>query len=97
MPTFATEFSDCKAWKSAAKYNISHTYWHYSSYCTTGFVSRAMSVDTAGALNVLCWNINPRAQSAGRHSETDLPLTARSEHVFLDGYEIHCIYFPPSS
>ena len=29
MPTFATEFSDCKAWKSAAKYNISHTYWHY--------------------------------------------------------------------
>ena len=36
VPTYATEFGDCKAWKAAAAANISHTYWHYSAYCTTG-------------------------------------------------------------
>merc|ERR1711916_250255 len=36
VPTFATEFGSCDAWRAATAANISHTYWHYSSYCTTG-------------------------------------------------------------
>lgn len=33
VPTFATEFLDCQAWKAAAGAGISHLYWHYSA-CT---------------------------------------------------------------
>lgn len=36
LPTFATEFFGCEAWIAASNANISHTYWHYSSYCNTG-------------------------------------------------------------
>ena len=36
VPTFATEFMDCGAWTAAANAQISHSYWHYSSYCNTG-------------------------------------------------------------
>ena len=38
VPTFLTEFGGCDAWVAASAANISHTYWHYSSYCDTGYV-----------------------------------------------------------
>lgn len=36
VPTFLTEFGSCDIWRAAEPANISHTYWHYSSYCNTG-------------------------------------------------------------
>jgi hypothetical protein len=42
LPTFATEFMSCSLWKAAAAANISHSYWHYSAYCTV-CVSRQKS------------------------------------------------------
>lgn len=50
VPSFATEFGDCHAWVAAAAANISHSYWHYSSYCTTGpsFGNRTVPTDTFG-------------------------------------------------
>eukprot|EP00037_Helgoeca_nana_P013759 m.127186 g.127186 ORF g.127186 m.127186 type:complete len:467 (-) comp22213_c0_seq1:158-1558(-) len=56
VPTFATEFGSCEAWKAAAAANISHLYWHYSSYCTTGpsFGNRTVPSDTFGAC-ILGW------------------------------------------
>jgi len=56
VPSFATEFMSCSAWKDAAAANISHSYWHYSAYCTTGqaFGNRAVPTDTFGAC-ILGW------------------------------------------
>jgi hypothetical protein len=56
VPTFATEFMDCAAWRAAAAANISHLYWHYSAYCTTGaaFGNRTPVADTFGAC-ILGW------------------------------------------
>ena len=56
IPTFATEFGDCGAWTACAAANVSHLYWHYSSYCTTGpaFGNRAVPADTFGAC-ILGW------------------------------------------
>lgn len=50
IPTFATEFGSCEAWRAAANANISHMYWHYSSYCTTGpsFGNRSVPSATFG-------------------------------------------------
>jgi len=50
MPSFATEFGSCDAWTECAKVNISHAYWHYSSYCNTGpdFGNRTVPDDTFG-------------------------------------------------
>jgi hypothetical protein len=55
MPTFATEFMDCGAWTAAESAGISHSYWHYSSYCNTGpsFANNA-DHDTFGAC-ILGW------------------------------------------
>ena len=55
-PTFATEFMSCDLWKLAAGANISHMYWHYSSYCNTGpdFGNRRVPFDTFGAC-ILGW------------------------------------------
>jgi hypothetical protein len=36
IPSFATEFMSCDIWNDATNANISHSYWHYSSYCNTG-------------------------------------------------------------
>jgi len=36
VPSFNTEFGGCDAWNACDAAGISHTYWHYSSYCTTG-------------------------------------------------------------
>ena len=51
VPSFNTEFGSCDAWNACAEANISHTYWHYSSYCTTGpsFGNREVPFDTFGA------------------------------------------------
>ena len=50
VPSFNTEFGSCEAWNDCAAANISHTYWHYSSYCTTGpsFGNRKVPDDTFG-------------------------------------------------
>jgi len=44
VPSYATEFGGCDVWDAAKAANISHSYWHYSSYCTTGgdFGNRAV-------------------------------------------------------
>ena len=51
VPTVVTEFGECDVWRDAAKYAISHTYWHYSAYCTTGpaFGNRTVPTGTFGA------------------------------------------------
>ena len=56
MPTFATEFGSCEFWDACAAQNISHSYWHYSSYCTTGpaFGNRTVPTDTFGGC-ILGW------------------------------------------
>eukprot|EP00294_Goniomonas_avonlea_P006034 CAMPEP_0114564094 /NCGR_PEP_ID=MMETSP0114-20121206/13500_1 /TAXON_ID=31324 /ORGANISM="Goniomonas sp, Strain m" /LENGTH=451 /DNA_ID=CAMNT_0001750065 /DNA_START=33 /DNA_END=1388 /DNA_ORIENTATION=+ len=56
IPSFATEFGSCEAWRAAAAANISHTYWHYSSYCNTGpaFGNRTVPTETFGAC-ILGW------------------------------------------
>ena len=56
IPTFATEFSSCSAWNAAAAANVSHLYWHYSAYCTTGsaFGNRSVPDETFGAC-ILGW------------------------------------------
>ena len=56
LPTFATEFMSCDAWRAAAAANVSRLYWHYSAYCTTGpdFGDRAVPADTFGAC-ILGW------------------------------------------
>eukprot|EP00939_MAST-03C_sp_MAST-3C-sp1_P003308 g3308.t1 len=56
LPSFATEFMDCAVWNDAAQANISHSYWHYSAYCTTGaaFGNRKIPDDTFGAC-ILGW------------------------------------------
>lgn len=56
VPSFAAEFGSCDAWRAAAAANLSHSYWHYSSYCTTGpsFGNRSAPDDTFGAC-ILGW------------------------------------------
>eukprot|EP00930_Biecheleria_cincta_P074636 TRINITY_DN61849_c0_g1_i1.p1 TRINITY_DN61849_c0_g1~~TRINITY_DN61849_c0_g1_i1.p1 ORF type:complete len:449 (+),score=55.73 TRINITY_DN61849_c0_g1_i1:143-1489(+) len=55
VPTFATETA-CNHFNAAAAVNISHSYWHYSSYCNTGpsFGNRTVPTDTFGAC-ILGW------------------------------------------
>ena len=50
LPSFNTEFGSCEAWNDCDKANISHTYWHYSSYCDTGpsFGNKNAPDDTFG-------------------------------------------------
>jgi hypothetical protein len=56
VPSFATEFMSCEAWNATAIAGISHSYWHYSSYCNTGaaFGNRTVPTDTFGAC-ILGW------------------------------------------
>ena len=56
VPSFATEFMSCDVWNEASAQNISHSYWHYSAYCTTGpaFGNRKVPEDTFGAC-ILGW------------------------------------------
>ena len=56
VPSFLTEFMSCDAWNNATADNISFSYWHYSSYCTTGaaFGNRRVPEDTFGAC-ILGW------------------------------------------
>ena len=56
VPSFLTEFMSCDAWHDAEAANISLSYWHYSSYCTTGpaFGDRAVPDKTFGAC-ILGW------------------------------------------
>merc|ERR1711957_242060 len=55
IPTFATEVG-CTSFNAAKDANISHSYWHYSSYCNTGpsFGNRSVPSDTFGAC-ILGW------------------------------------------
>ena len=56
VPVFATEGGSCEWWDACASNNISRSYWHYSSYCTTGpaFGNRTVPNDTFGAC-ILGW------------------------------------------
>ena len=64
MPTYATEFYGCDAWVAAKAANISHSYWHYSAYCTTGpaFGNKHVPDETFGAC-ILGWG---GGESGGR-------------------------------
>ena len=71
VPSFATE-TGCGQFEAAAAANISHSYWHYSSYCNTGpwFGNRTVPTDTFGAC-ILGWAsgnsskcVNPASQRA---------------------------------
>merc|ERR1719329_1083364 len=55
VPTFGTELG-CDGFDAAAAANISHSYWHYSSYCNTGasFGNRKFPEETFGAC-ILGW------------------------------------------
>ena len=48
MPSFATEFFDCRVWTACEQANISHMYWHYSCFCNTGadFGNRTVPTET---------------------------------------------------
>ena len=50
VPSFLTEHGGCAAWFAAANASISHSYWHYSSYCDTGpyFGNKKVPDDTFG-------------------------------------------------
>ncbi len=56
VPSFATEFGSCEVWDATAALGISHSYWHYSSYCNTGpaFGNRTVPSATFGAC-ILGW------------------------------------------
>merc|ERR1712039_581053 len=64
VPTFATE-TGCGQFNAAAASNISHSYWHYSSYCNTGpgFGNRTVPTDTFGAC-ILRWASGDSAKCA---------------------------------
>merc|ERR1712159_208512 len=55
VPTFGTELG-CSQFDAAKASGISHSYWHYSSYCNTGpaFGNRSVPTDTFGAC-ILGW------------------------------------------
>ena len=55
VPTFGTELG-CDQFDAAITAGISHSYWHYSSYCNTGpsFGNRTVPTDTFGAC-ILGW------------------------------------------
>jgi len=63
MPSFATEFGSCTFWDACAAANISHSYWHYSCYCTTGseFGNRSVPADTFGGC-ILGWGSGDEAK-----------------------------------
>lgn len=56
VPSFLTEHYSCDAWFAAANASISHSYWHYSSYCDTGsdFGNKTVPTDTFGGC-ILGW------------------------------------------
>jgi hypothetical protein len=56
VPTFATEFMSCELWTAVQAAGVSHSYWHYSSYCDTGpaFGDKAVPAETFGAC-ILGW------------------------------------------
>jgi hypothetical protein len=64
VPTFGTE-TGCSHFDAAAKANISHSYWHYSSYCNTGpsFGNRSVPEDTFGAC-ILGWGSGDSSKCA---------------------------------
>ena len=53
-------------WKAATAANISHAYWHYSAYCTTGaaFGNRSVPSDTFGGC-MLGWAGGDSSYSCG--------------------------------
>lgn len=57
MPTFMTEYGNCKGETATRLHNVSRTYWHYSAYCTTSvpaFGQRSVPNETFGAC-ILGW------------------------------------------
>lgn len=74
VPTFATEFMSCDVWNGCEAANISHTYWHYSSYCNTGaaFGNRSVPGDTFGAC-ILGW-------ASGESSKNCTPPSDQTDH-----------------
>lgn len=68
MPSFATEFDTCDVWDAAAQAGISHSYWHYSSYCNTGpaFGNKTFPNETFGAC-ILGWGFGQSTKCVGSH------------------------------
>ena len=68
VPSFATEFGGCDVWEAMVAAGISHSYWHYSCYCTTGpsFGNRRVPEDTFGGCKPPLLSL-----SSGWHSSQD--------------------------
>lgn len=90
IPSFLTEHGGCAAWFAAENASISHSYWHYSSYCDTGLV---------GPLNVLqpSFNRPPIVLQSSSNRPTARALSfftfrGRSEllSLFMLTYTSHC-------
>jgi hypothetical protein len=67
MPHFATEFMSCDLWNGLTDAGISRSYWHYSSYCTTGpaFGNRKVPDETFGAC-ILGWGGGDSSKTCDR-------------------------------
>jgi len=70
VPSFASE-TGCSQFDAAAAANISHSYWHYSSYCNTGpwFGNRTVPTDTFGAC-ILGWGSGDSSKCASPRHQT---------------------------
>jgi len=70
MPSYLTEMYDCPSWTATAAANVSHSWWHYSDYCTTGpsFGNRSVPSKSFGAC-ILGWgggNVNDPCSRGAR-------------------------------
>ena len=75
VPTFLTEYGGCDAQAATQKHGVSHTYWHYSAYCTTSaeaFGPRAFPTETFGAC-ILGWASGELRQPCARGSSRSIP------------------------
>merc|ERR1712203_1218605 len=83
VPTFATE-TGCDHFDAAAAANISHSYWHYSSYCNTGpcFGNKTVPTDTFGAC-ILGWG---EADSSKCTKKASLSMLVQTTHTLSFGY-----------
>lgn len=71
VPNFATEFMSCHLWNGLIDAGISHSYWHYSSYCTTGpsFGNRSVPDETFGAC-ILGWGGGTTSKACRKGMDT---------------------------
>jgi hypothetical protein len=67
----------CEIWADADKAGISHSYWHYSSYCTTGpdFGNRSVAKNETFGACILGWG------AGNNHNCAPTPAPAPPSHL----------------